>query len=142
MKTYKFVTGDTKGMTIHLRINGRGERVNIEPPVSYGLKDKAYYITSNSAIAEELKRHPAFNILFFLESEVDHTPVVEKKEKVVVDYLQDEDSAIYEETVTSKAKAVAYVQGMYDEAFQDMSSIDAMKKEAAQRWNVIFVNWK
>lgn len=142
MKTYRFVTGDSKSLTLHLIVKGRREKVHIEAPVAYGITDKAYYSTSNEDIAEALKKHPYYGEQFRLESEVDDTP---KEVEVVVkpeDLLTDAENAIYEESVTSKAKAVAYIQGMYDESFANTSSIEEMKKEAARRWNIIFVNWK
>ena len=141
MKTYRFVTGDTKSLTIHLIVKGRREKVSIEAPVAYGIMDKAYYSTSNEDIAEALKKHPYYGEQFHLESEVDDTP----NEEVIVkpeDLLTDAENAIYEESVTSKAKAMAYIQGMYDESFSNTTSIEEMKKEAAKRWNIIFVNWK
>jgi hypothetical protein len=143
MKTFKFTTGDSRSLAIHLIVNGRRVRVHIEPPVAYGFIDKAYYITNDEKIAEALKKHPNYGFLFHLESEVDDTPKV--TEVVVVkpeDLLVDPVNVIFEETVTSKAKAVAYIQGMYDESFSNTTSIEEMKKEAARRWNIIFVNWK
>lgn len=143
MKTYKFVTGTTKSVTIHLRVNGRSERVNIEAPVSYGITDKAYYITTNEDIAEALKKHPFFGEQIFLESEVDDAPkvaeVVAEKPEDFLDYTKD---IVYEDSVNTKTKAVAYIQGMFGETFSNTSSVDAMKKEAAKRWNVIFNAWK
>lgn len=143
MKTYRFVTGDSKSLTLHLIVKGRREKVHIEAPVAYGITDKAYFSTSNEDIAEALKKHPYYGEQFRLESEVDDTPketeVVEEK---LEDLLADPVNVIFEESVTSKAKAVAYIQGMYDESFANTSSIEEMKKEAARRWNIIFVNWK
>lgn len=141
MKTYRFVTGDTKSLTIHLIVKGRREKVAIEAPVAYGITDKAYYSTSNEDIANALKKHPYFGEQFHLESEVDDTPKVAEVVVKPEDLLTDAENAIYEESVTSKAKAVAYIQGMYDESFTS-TSIEEMKKEAAKRWNIIFVNWK
>lgn len=143
MKTYRFVTGDTKSLTIHLIVKGRRERVIIDAPVAYGITDRAYYSTSNEDIANALMEHPYFGEQFYLESEVDDTPkvtevVVEKPEDLLVDPV----NVIFEESVTSKAKAMAYIQGMYDESFSNTTSIEEMKKEAARRWNIIFVNWK
>jgi hypothetical protein len=141
MKTFKFTTGDSRSLAIHLIVNGRRVRVHIEPPVAYGFIDKAYYITNDEKIAEALKKHPNYGFLFHLESEVDDTPKVTEVVVKPEDLLTDAENAIYEESVTSKAKAVAYIQGMYDESFTS-TSVEEMKKEAAKRWNIIFVNWK
>lgn len=142
MKTYRFATGDTKSLTLHLIVKGRREKVHIEAPVAYGITDKAYYSTSNEDVAKALMEHPYFGEQFHLESEVDDAP---KEVEVVVkpeDLLVDPVNVIFEESVTSKAKAMAYIQGMYDESFSNTTSIEEMKKEAARRWNIIFVNWK
>lgn len=143
MKTFKFTTGCSRSLAVHLIVDGRRERVSIEPPVSFGFIDNAYYITNNEKIAEALKKHPSYDFLFFLESEVDDAPKVEEvvveKPEDFLDYTKD---IIYEDSVNTKTKAVAYIQGMFDEAFNNTSSVDAMKKEAAKRWNVIFNAWK
>lgn len=143
MKTFKFTTRSSRSLAVHLIVDGRRERVSIEPPVSFGFIDNAYYITNSEKIAEALKKHPSYGFLFFLESEVDDAPKVEEvvveKPEDFLDYTKD---IIYEDSVNTKTKAVAYIQGMFDEAFNNTSSVDAMKKEAAQRWNVIFNAWK
>lgn len=143
MKTFKFTTRSSRSLAVHLIVDGRRERVSIEPPVSFGFIDNAYYITNNEKIAEALKKHPNYGFLFFLESEVDDAPKVEEvvveKPEDFLDYTKD---IIYEDSVNTKTKAIAYIQGIIGETFNNTSSVDAMKKEAAQRWNVIFNAWK
>lgn len=142
MATYKFTSFGSRPMTLYLLVDGRREKIKITPPVFYGNYEKAYYITNDSKIAEALKKHPSFGALFYLESEVDDTPKVAEVVVKPEDLLVDPVNVIFEESVTSKAKAVAYIQGMYDESFSNTTSIEEMKKEAARRWNIIFVNWK
>lgn len=144
MKTYKFVTGNTQCTTIHLTVGTRRVKVQIAPPVFYGNVGEAYYITSNEDIAQALMKHPGYGAVFSLANVTEDTPIAKTEvvEEKPEDLLTDAENAIYEESVTSKAKAVAYIQGMYDESFANTSSIEEMKKEAARRWNIIFVNWK
>ena len=60
--------------------------------------------------------------------------------KTIEDDLADPENAIIVESVTTKGMAVAYIQGMYGESFT-ATTVEDMKREAAQKWNVIFPKW-
>lgn len=143
MKTYTFTTGSSHNLTIFLNVGKRRVKVQMFPPMHFGNMGEATYSTTDEALAEALKKHPAFGGNFFLKSEKEIAPkvkeVVAEKPEDFLDYTKD---IIYEDSVNTKTKAVAYIQGMFDEAFSNTSSVDAMKKEAAKRWNVIFNAWK
>lgn len=112
------------------------------PPVFFGIAYESTYSTSDKDIIEALKRHPDFNVIFFVKTEdADAPKVVETtKPKTIEDELRDPETAVYDETVTTKTMAVAYIQGMFDENFTS-TTVEDMKREAARKWNVIFKNW-
>lgn len=60
--------------------------------------------------------------------------------KAIEDDLADPENATIVESVTTKGMAVAYIQGMYGESFT-ATTVEDMKREAAQKWNVIFPKW-
>lgn len=112
------------------------------PPVFFGIAYESTYSTSDKDIIEALKKHPDFNVTFFVKTEDADTPkVVETtKPKTIEDELRDPETAVYDETVTTKTMAVAYIQGMFDENFTS-TTVEDMKREAARKWNIIFKNW-
>lgn len=109
------------------------------PPVFFGIAYESTYSTSDKDIIEALKKHPDFNVTFFVKAEDADVPkVVEApKPKTIEDELGDAENAIIVETVTTKGMAVAYIQGMYGESFT-ATTVEEMKREAAQKWNTIF----
>ena len=112
------------------------------PPVFFGIAYESTYSTSDKDIIEALKKHPDFNVTFFVKTEdADAPKVVEApKPKTIEDELRDPETAVYDETVTTKTMAVAYIQGMFDENFTS-TTVEDMKREAARKWNIIFKNW-
>ena len=99
---------------------------------------------ANSGCADmvkALKAHPDYNVVFFLKDEPKKEyEVVVEKVKTIEDELKDPATAVYDETVTTKGMAVAYIQGNYDDVFT-ATTVEEMKREAARKWNVIFKNW-
>jgi hypothetical protein len=88
-----------------------------------------------------LKKHPDFNVVFFLEDEPKIIEVAEEpKAKTIEDELGDAENAIIVESVTTKGMAIAYIQGMYGESFT-ATTVEDMKREAAQKWNTLFPKW-
>lgn len=142
--TAVFTTRSSRLLSFNVKINNRLILVQFAPPLYFGVVGESTFTTRNPELIEALKSHERFGSLFFLKEEIKPQKAMpeQKKELSLEDYLTDADNSIYEETVTSKAKAVAYIQGMYDETFSNTTSIEEMKKEAARRWNIIFVNWK
>ena len=112
------------------------------PSVLFGVKGESLYSTADDAIAEALKNHKYYGVYFFLKSEDNSETSAETTEpvKTIEDELRDPETAIYDETVTTKGMAVAYIQGNYDAIFTT-STVEEMKREAARKWNVIFKNW-
>ena len=139
-----FTTRSSRLLSFNVKINNCLILVRFAPPVHFGVVGESTFTTRNPELIEALKSHERFGSLFFLKEEIkpQESKPEQKKELSLEDYLTDPVNVIFEESVTSKAKAVAYIQGMYDEAFSNTTSIEEMKKEAAKRWNIIFVNWK
>lgn len=112
-------------------------------PVLYGNKGVSTFSTNDTALVEALKAHPEYGSLFYIkegdegaEKGAIDTEVI----KTIEDELLDPATAVYDETVTTKGMAVAYIQGNYDGVFTT-TTVEDMKREAARKWNVIFKNW-
>jgi hypothetical protein len=107
---------------------------------------KACFTTSDTELIEAMKADPKFNTFYFVKEEIMDEVIEEYativKGKAIEDELADPDTAIHNETVTTKQMAIAFIQGTFDESFsQPNMSVDEMKREAARRWNVIFDKW-
>lgn len=131
-------------LTMSLKVDGRTRWVTFTFPVIYGNRGNSTFTTSDPKLIEALKGHKDFGTLFHLEegSDVaDYTVVAtHANERTIEDELKDSATAVYDETVTTKGMAVAYIQGNYDDIFT-ATTVEDMKREAARKWNVIFKNW-
>lgn len=106
---------------------------------------RGFYITKDERIQKALEESNSFGKIYDEDKTyvIASAPKVDApKEKVPTaeDMLQNPETAIRDTTVTSKAKAIAYVQGKFDATFVS-NDIAKMKIEAAQRWNIIFTAW-
>lgn len=137
-----FTTKSTKTIDISLRVNGELHRVSFMPSVLFGVKGESLYSTADDAMVQALKNHKYYGVYFFLKSEDSSTTSTETVEpaKTIEDELKDPATAVYDETVTTKGMAVAYIQGNYDDVFT-ATTVEEMKREAARKWNVNFKNW-
>lgn len=109
------------------------------PSVLFGVKGESLYSTADDAMVQALKNHKYYGVYFFLKSE-DAPVLINEEKKSIEDSLTNPENAIIVESVTTKGMAVAYIQGMYGESFT-ATTVEDMKREAAQKWNVIFPKW-
>lgn len=138
-----FTIGDARNLTLSLKVNGRTRWVTFTFSVIYGNKGASTFSTNDKALIEALKAHPEFNSLFYIaesDETIEEDTFIGNAPKTIEDELRDPETAIYDETVTTKGMAVAYIQGNYDAIFTT-STVEEMKREAARKWNVIFKNW-
>lgn len=134
-----FTTKSTKTIDISVKVNGKSHRVSFMPSVLFGIKGESLYSTADEEITKALKNHKYYGVYFFLKSE-DAPALINEVTKTIEDELRDPETAVYDETVTTKGMAVAYIQGNYDDVFT-ATTVEDMKREAARKWNVIFKNW-
>ena len=134
-----FTTKSTKTIDISVKVNGKSHRVSFMPSVLFGIKGESLYSTADEEITKALKNHKYYGVYFFLKSE-DAPVLINEVTKTIEDELLDPATAVYDETVTTKGMAVAYIQGHYDDVFT-ATTVEDMKREAARKWNVIFKNW-
>lgn len=134
-----FTTKSTKTIDISVKVNGKSHRVSFMPSVLFGVKGESLYSTADEDITKALKNHKYYGVYFFLKSE-DAPALIKDDAKTIEDELLDPATAVYDETVTTKGMAVAYIQGNYDGVFTT-TTVEDMKREAARKWNVIFKNW-
>lgn len=138
-----FTTGDRRNLTLSLKVDGKTRWVSFTFPVIYGNRGESTFATADKALIDALKRHEQYGSLFYIkEGDVQTESAVEVAEggKTIEDELKDPATAVYDETVTTKGMAVAYIQGNYDGVFT-ATTVEEMKREAARKWNVIFKNW-
>lgn len=135
-----FTTKSTRTIDICVKVGDKLHRVSFMPSVLFGVKGESLYSTADDAIIEALKKHKYFGVYFFLKS--DDAPAPKKELKTIKEELSNPDTAIHNETVTTKQMAIAFIQGTFGEAFSQPSmSVEDMKREAARRWNVVFEKW-
>lgn len=105
---------------------------------------RGFYITKDERIQRALEKSSGFGRVYVEDKTYNNTPKPAAPASVSVvtpeDMLQNPETAIRDTTVTSKTKAIAFVQGRFDASFVS-NDIPKMKLEAAQRWNVIFESW-
>lgn len=136
-----FTTHCPLNLEIFVNVNGKFRSAKFTFPVIYGNKGVSTFSTDSVDMVNALKKHPDFNVVFFLKDEPKTIEVAEEsKPKTIEDELRDPETAVYDETVTTKGMAVAYIQGNYDDVFT-ATTVEEMKREAARKWNVIFKNW-
>lgn len=131
-------------LTMSLKVDGRTRWVTFTFPVIYGNRGNSTFTTDDPKLIEALKKHKDFGTLFHLEEGTDviASTMVEShtNERSIEDELKDPATAVYDETVTTKGMAIAYIQGNFDGVFT-ATTVEEMKREAARKWNVIFKNW-
>lgn len=138
-----FTIDDSRNLTLSLKVNGRTRWVSFTFPVLYGNKGVSTFSTNDMALVEALKAHPEYGSLFYIkegDEGAETESIVTEVIKTIEDELKDPATAVYDETVTTKGMAVAYIQGNYDDVFT-ATTVEDMKREAARKWNVIFKNW-
>ena len=137
-----FTTKRPSNIALCLKIRGCYRTIRFAPPVYFGIAYESTYSTSDEDVITALKRHPDFNVSFFVKSEEveSSNAIIASKPKTIEDELKDPSTAVYDEAVTTKGMAVAYIQGNYDDVFTT-TTVEEMKREAARKWNVIFKNW-
>lgn len=137
-----FTTGGSICPKFCVKVRGRLVNVNFIPSVLFGIRGESTFATRDKDLADAIKAHHYFGTYIFVKRETDEAPKVveEAKSKSVEEDLKDSANAIIVENVTTKAMAIAYIQGMYGENFTS-TSVEEMKREAAKRWNTLFPKW-
>lgn len=137
-----FTTGGSICPKFCVKVRGRLVNVNFIPSVLFGIRGESTFATRDKDLADAIKAHHYFGTYIFVKREIDEdSKVVEEvKTKTIEDDLIDAKNAIIVESVTTKAMAIAYIQGMYGESFT-ATSVEEMKREAAKRWNTLFPKW-
>ena len=139
-----FAIDDHRNLTLSIKVNGRTRWVTFTFPVLYGNRGISTFSTNDPNLIEALKKHKEFGSLFYIKEATEEGKAIDARiadtPKPIEDELKDPETAVYDETVTTKGMAVAYIQGNYDGVFTT-STVEEMKREAARKWNVIFKNW-
>lgn len=137
-----FTTHGIQQLSLLIKAGDKTRSVIFTVPCVYGNMGKACFTTSDAELIKALKASPMFNVFYFVKEEINDEPeqTSETATKSIEDELRDPSTAVYDETVTTKGMAVAYIQGNYDGVFTT-STVEDMKREAARKWNVIFKNW-
>lgn len=127
-------------LSFTLKVNGKNRKVKFISSALYGNKCESLF-AADADLAKAMKEHPFCGTYYHVKEEpkpVD-AEVIEAT-KTIEEELRDPATAVYDETVTTKGMAVAYIQGNYDDVFT-ATTVEEMKREAAQKWNVYFKNW-
>lgn len=138
-----FTTNCPLNLEIFVNVKGKFRSAKFTFPVIYGNKGVSTFSTDNADMVEALKKHPDYNVVFFLKEEAkakNEAVAEEAKPKTIEDEVADPDNVIIVESVTTKGMAVAYIQGMYGESFT-ATTVEDMKREAAKKWNTLFPKW-
>lgn len=141
-----FTTGGSLDLNMGIEVKGEVKYVKFIPAVLYGSKGESLFSTNDAALIDAMKKHHYYGVYYTVKEEVnDECRVneacnIEGSIKTIEDELTDPENAIIVESVTTKGMAVAYIQGMYGESFT-ATTVEDMKREAAQKWNVIFPKW-
>lgn len=141
-----FTTGSSLDLNMGIEVNGEVKYVKFIPAVLYGSKGESLFSTNDAALIDAMKKHHYYGVYYTVKEEInDECSVNEaccttEPVKTIEEELRDPETAVYDETVTTKGMAVAYIQGNYDDVFT-ATTVEEMKREAARKWNVIFKNW-
>lgn len=112
--------------------NGKSFCVRFEPITSFGILGESEFATADEEVVEAMKAHKRYGIDFFLKSE-GRTVRVEATPRAFE----------HDQTVTSRNKAIEYLHTRFNGAsFTQTSNIEEMKKEAFEKYGVVFDNWK
>lgn len=133
-----FTTRSPLDISFAVFVNGKWQTVKFIAAAMYGVKSESLFVAEDD-LADAMKKHHWFGVNFFVKEEIKDV-VEDDAPKSIEDDLTDPENAIIVESVTTKGMAVAYIQGMYGESFT-ATTVEDMKREAAQKWNVIFPKW-
>ena len=129
-------------LSFTLKVNGKNRKVKFISSALYGNKCESLF-AADADLAKAMKEHPFCGTYYHVKEEpkpVDAEVIEETKPKTIEEELTEPENAIIVESVTTKGMAVAYIQGMYGESFT-ATSVEEMKREAAQKWNTLFPKW-
>lgn len=136
-----FTTRSPLDLSLVFKVNGVLRKVKFVSSAIYGTKCESLF-SADTELAEVMKKHPLFGVYFWVKEEP--KAIIEiaevSKPKSAEDELTNPNEATIVESVTTKAMAIAYIQGMYGESFTT-TSVEEMKREAAKRWNTLFPKW-
>lgn len=138
-----FTTHGYQQLTLMFEVRGNAHKVVFTVPCVYGNMSKACFTTCDAELIKAMKADSQFGVFYFVKDEVLDAPQFgdfADAPKPIEEELKDPSTAVYDETVTTKGMAVAYIQGNYDDVFT-ATTVEEMKREAARKWNVIFKNW-
>lgn len=144
MATKKYILKQHYDLTTTVKVDGQQVVIRFTGGSRYS-QTKGFFITSDEPTQKALEKSASFGRIYVEDKSysVASKPTVsapKEKPATAEDMLQNPETAIRDTTVTSKAKAIAYVQGRFDASFVS-NEIPKMKLEAAQRWNVLFTAW-
>lgn len=128
-------------LSFSINVNGVARKVKFISSAMYGTKCESLF-SADAELAKAMKEHPFYGTYYRVKEEPKETKAIPEASEVktIEDELKDPATAVYDETVTTKGMAVAYIQGNYDDVFT-ATTVEEMKREAARKWNVIFKNW-
>lgn len=137
-----FTTKEPRNLNLCFKVNGRLRNVVFSTPVLYGNIGVSTFATHDDDLAQAMKEHYLFNSVYYIKEEIADAPKEEKKMDSIESHLSDPATAMRNETVTTKQMAIAFIQGTFGDTFSAPNmSVEEMKREAARRWNVLFVKW-
>lgn len=135
-----FYTREPRNLSLAFVVNGKLRPVTFTTPVLYGNVGNSTFTAHDPDLAKAMKESPYFNTVYYADEErEDRDNAIIVKESIE-DELRDPETAVYDESVTTKSMAIAYIQGNYDGVFT-ATTVEEMKREAARKWNIIFKNW-
>lgn len=128
-------------LSFTLKVNGVARKVKFISSAMYGTKCESLF-SADAELAKAMKEHPFYGTYYRVKEEPKEAEVITEasKAKTIEDELGDAENAIIVESVTTKGMAIAYIQGMYGESFT-ATTVEDMKREAAQKWNTLFPKW-
>lgn len=128
-------------LSFTLKVNGVARKVKFISSAMYGTKCESLF-SADAELAKAMKEHPFYGTYYRVKEEPKEAEVITEasKTKTIEDELGDAENAIIVESVTTKGMAIAYIQGMYGENFT-ATTVEDMKREAAQKWNTLFPKW-
>lgn len=138
-----FTTRSSLDLSLAIKVNGVLRKVKFTSSAIYGSKCESLF-SADAELAEAMKKHPMFGVYYYVKEEcmdaAEKAKAKAEATKSIEEELRDPATAVYDESVTTKGMAVAYIQGHYDDVFTT-STVEEMKREAARKWNVYFKNW-
>ena len=128
-------------LSFTLKVNGVARKVKFISSAMYGTKCESLF-SADTELAKAMKEHPFYGTYYRVKEEPKEAKAISEASEVktIEDELGDAENAIIVESVTTKGMAIAYIQGMYGESFT-ATTVEDMKREAAQKWNTLFPKW-